>query len=89
MGEWLVDADVLARARFTISPLNETVAVLLSPVARDAVRGDGFAHTLLREIRRTHWLPDMLAPPPRRGERDFDRELAKVRAVAPQLREHC
>jgi len=39
MGVWLVDADVLARSRFRLSPLAETVAAFLVLLGRSAAPG--------------------------------------------------
>jgi DNA-binding transcriptional ArsR family regulator len=87
-----LDADDVAAARFTISPLHETVASLVSmylcPVmsqarwARDVQRRPEIDHQLLRSlVSPVGWMPDFLTPAPLRARPQLDEQLAQVRAT--------
>ncbi|MET8307148.1 hypothetical protein [Micromonospora sp. NPDC005173] len=41
MGVWLIGSDTLARSRFTLSPLAETVGRLVVLIGRPAPAGEG------------------------------------------------
>lgn len=77
MGVWLVDADVLARSRFAVSALTETVVALLR--LPGDLQEDPLAVELVTAIRASHWMPDLLVTPPRRRDRTFAQELVRLR----------
>lgn len=83
MGEWLVDADVLASSRFAVSPMHEVTAQLLAH--HDLLDGDDFGSTLVTLMRQHHWVPDLLAPPPNAPEETFQHELAALRTSDPEV----
>jgi DNA-binding transcriptional ArsR family regulator len=98
---WLaVGAQDLAKTRFAISPIAETVGALLAlggarepwlarwvDARRDAFAGlaaDPVAAALLRMPRVHHYLPDFITPPPAEFHPAFEAELARVRATPPE-----
>ena len=91
----LLDVQDLADARFTISPLHETVGSLWPvyhgrghPVhnrwARQVRSHPGLPHELLSAmISPRGWIPDFLAPPPDAARPSIAAQLAQVRATPP------
>jgi len=77
VGVWLVDADVLARSRFAVSALTETVVALLR--LPGDLRHDPLAVELVTAMRTSHWMPDALVAPPGRRDTTFAQELARLR----------
>jgi DNA-binding transcriptional ArsR family regulator len=89
-------AEDLAATRFTISPLNETVASLLSlygcPVvsrshwAHDVRRRPELAQDVLRSlVSPIGWMPDFLSPAPEHARPSIEEQLAQVRATPPEV----
>jgi DNA-binding transcriptional ArsR family regulator len=52
---------------------------------RDRIRADRFSAALAQGVRSGRWLPVDLSVPPRPGDITFEQELARVRAVPPQV----
>lgn len=77
MGMWLVDADVLARSRFAVSALTETVVALLR--LPGDLQHDPLAVELVSAFRTSNWMPDVLVAPPRRRDKTFAHEIARLR----------
>jgi DNA-binding transcriptional ArsR family regulator len=90
-----LDVHDLAGARFTISPLHETVSSLWPVYARlarpvhggwaAAVRANpGIDHELLASmVSPREWIPDFVAPPPPSARPAITGQLAQVRETAP------